>query len=403
MAVVQAKGRGNGRAAAVAVVAAAMATTVVWATRAPAGAHHDFLGGPWELVIKMGLEGDGVRFPLKVADEARPQKLDAAIPVPGTSIRVKLSEYLPDLAWETVAAEDPNGDIVAKLAIKGKNIEQNIWLSPADPARQSISSRVGGVGIRKFHNAGTSEALVRELADSKAVGVLTVWPQEGGGPAPASGGASRGGGPFECVAKTGRTVAIPGSAYKLTVLEYLPHYSVDTETRKVINQSDKPMNPAVKVALSDGQKTSEQWLWSRFPSSPHEQAASPLRITYTDFSLGGDKGTYILAVAGGTRAWLFVSNNKGRRAEKAVPGRSYPFADKQYAFTIDKIVDGAVVRTEWKNNSETLLHPALVATIEEGGRFEQAVLELNKPFHHKTASGVLVLLYRRSPLPLATQ
>ena len=368
---------------------AAAVTTLVWVEPARAGAHHAFLGGPWELVVKLGLEGDGARFPLKVADEARPQKLDAVLPVAGTSFRVRLEEYLPDLAWETAAVEDPNGDILAKLAIKGKNIEQNIWLSPGDPARQSISSRVGGVGIREFHNPDTAEALVRELASPKAAGILTVWPREGDRP-------------FECVAKTGQKIAIPGSAYNLTVLEYLPHYSIDTETKKVVNQSDKPANPALKVAISDGQKTFEQWLWGRFPSSPHEQTASPLRIEYTDFNLGDDKGTYILAVAGGTKAWLFVSNNKGRRAEKAVPGRSYPFADKQYAFTIEKVVDGAIVRTRWKNNSETLLNPAMVATIEGSGESEQTVLELNKPFHYKTASGVLVLLYRRSPVPVGT-
>jgi len=376
----------RGSAVVAVVVAAAAVTSLIRVSPAWAGAHHSFLGGPWELVIKMGLEGDGLRFPLVVSDETKPQKFDVVLPVMGTPIRVKLEQYVPDLAWETVAVEDPNGDIVAKLAIKGKNMEQDIWLSPGDPARQSISSRVGGVAIRRFHNSDTAEALVRELAHPKAVGILSVWPEEGGRP-------------FECVAKAGQTVIIPGSAYKLTVLEYLPHYSIDTETKKVVSQSAKPVNPALKVALSDGQKTSEQWLWGKFLSSPHEQATSPLRIRYTDFNLGDDKGAYILAVAGGTRAWLFLSNNQGKRTDKVVLGRFYPFADKQYAFSIEKIMDGATIRTEWKNNSERLLRPAFVATIEESGESEQTVLQLDKPFHHKTKSGVLVLLYKRSPVP----
>ncbi len=387
MAVPQTKFRVRARSSAVAaVVAAAAAVASFPLDSAWAGAHHSFLGGPWELVVKMGLEGDGLRFPLAVSDETKPQKFDVVLPVTGTSIRVKLEEYLPDLVWETVAVEDPNGDIVAKLAIKGKNMEQDIWLSPGDSARQSISSRVGGVAIRRFHNSDKAEALVRELAHPKTVGILTVWREQGGRP-------------FECVAKVGQKVGIPGSAYKLTVLEYFPHYSIDTETKKVVNQSDKPVNPALKVALSDGQKTSEQWLWSKFPSSPHEEGGSPLRIRYTDFDLGDDKGAYILAVAGGTKSWLFLSNNKGKRAEKVVLGRFYPFADKQYAFSIEKVTDGAIVRTEWKNNSERLLRPAFVATIEESGESEQTVLQLDKPFHHKTRSGVLVLLYKRSPVP----
>lgn len=374
------------RKSAVMAICVAAAASLVWADRVWAGAHHSFLGGPWELVVKMGLEGDGLRFPLTVSDETKPQKLDVVLPVMGTPVQVKLDQYVPDLAWQTVVVEDPNGDIVAKLAIKGKNMEQDIWLSPGDPARQSISSRVGSVIIRKFQNSDTAEALVRQLTQPKAVGLLTIWPKEGGRP-------------FECVARPGEKVAIPGSQYTVTVLEYLPHYSVDTETKKVVSQSNKPVNPAVRVALSNGRETSEQWLWDKFSSSPHEQDSGPLRIKYTDFNLGDEKGAYILAVAGGTRAWLFLSNNKGKRAEKAVLSRFYPFADKQYTFSIEKIVDGAIVRTEWKNNSERLLRPAFVATIVENGESEQAVLELDKPFHHKTKAGVLVLLYRRSPAP----
>ena len=31
--------------------------------------HHSFLGGPWELVVGTDLDGHGLRFPIKVADE----------------------------------------------------------------------------------------------------------------------------------------------------------------------------------------------------------------------------------------------------------------------------------------------------------------------------------------------
>jgi hypothetical protein len=124
-------------------------------------------------------------------------------------------------------------------------------------------------------------------------------------------------------------------------------------------------------------------------------------MRFTDFNLrSDDKGAYVLAVASGTGPWLLLSKNGGKRAENVVFGQSYPFADKEYSFSIEKIMDGAIIKTEWKNNSERLLCPAIVATIEESGASEQAVLELNKPLHHKTKSGMLVLLYRRSPAPL---
>ncbi|UCC97826.1 MAG: hypothetical protein JSW66_18520 [Phycisphaerales bacterium] len=366
-----------------AVVTNLIRVNVAWAGLA--GAHHSFLGGPWELVVKMGLEGDGLRFPLTVSDESKPQKFDAVLPVMGTPIQVKLEEYVPDLMWETVGVEHPDGGIVAKLAIKGQKLRQEIWLSPADPARQSISSRIGSVAIRRFHNPDTAEVLVRELTHPKAVGFLTIWPEDSNRP-------------FECVARTGEKTAIPGSGYEVTVLEYLPHYSIDTEAKKVVNRSKKPVNPAARVAVSDGRRTLERWLWAKFLSSPHEDEKLPFRMRYTDFNPGDDKSAYILAVASGTKAWLFLSNNKGWRAQKAVPGRFYPFADKEYAFSIERIMDRAIIRTEWKNNSERLLCPAVIATITEGGESQQAVLELNKPLHHKTKSGMLVLLYKRRPV-----
>lgn len=382
------KSKGCTEAVGIAIAVIAGVTVLinpVWTNRVlamPAGPHYSFLGGPWELVVKMGLEGQGLRFPLTVSDENKPQELDAILPVMGTPIKVKLDHYVPDLKWETKAVKHRGGGIVARLTIKGKNLDQEIWLSPDDPARQSISSSIGGVAIRKLQAASTAETLMRELTHPKAVGILSVWPENGNLPS-------------EYVAKTTRTTALPESRYKVTVLEYLPHYSIDTKTKKVINQSENPINPAIKVAIDDGEKTTEQWLWAKFPSSPHRKTKLPLRIRFTDFDLRGAKGKHILVVANGMKPWLLLSEKGEKRAEKAVVDRYYPFADKEYSFTIEQIIDKAIIKTEWKNNSDRLLHPAIIATIERNGSERQTVLELNRPFHHRTKFGTLVLLYRR--------
>jgi len=253
---------------------------------ASAGPHHSFLGGPWEIVIKTRLEGEGLRFPLTVPDENKPQKLDKVLSIKGTPIEIGLEDYVPDLKWETNAVKHAGGEIAAKLLINGKNLKQDIWLISGDPARQSISSRIGGVTIRRLHNTNGVEKLMRGLTDSKAVGILSIWPENGSQP-------------FECVAKTAETINIPRSKYKVTIIEYLPHYSIDTETKKVVSQSQEPVNPAVKVAIDDGNKTYERWLWAKFPSSPHEETELPLRMRFTDFDLRGAKGQHILAVASG--------------------------------------------------------------------------------------------------------
>jgi hypothetical protein len=352
-----------------------------------ASPHHSFLGGPWEIIVKMRLDDEGLRFPLNVSDENKPQKLNTVLPIKDTLIEIKLEDYVPDLKWETNAVKHPGGEIVAKLLITGKNLKQEIWLSSDDPSKQSISSRIGGVSIRRLHDISNVEMLMQGLTDSRAVGILSIWPEDGAQP-------------FECVAKTGETISIPGSKYRVKIAEYLPHYSIDTKTKKVISQSQKPVNPAVKVIFNDGKKRGERWLWAKFPSSPHDKIKLPLRVRFADFDLYGSKGQYILAVANGTKPWLLLSKNGGKSAERAVLGRTYSFGDKEYAFSIEKIIDGAIIKTNWANGSQKLLHPAVIATIKHNDTDQQAVLELNKPVHLKIKSGMLVLLYRRTQASL---
>jgi len=369
------------------IVAVTMLTGWLWAARAQAmsaGPHHSFLGGPWELVVKMGLEGEGLRFPITVPDETKPHKFGNVLPVMGTPISVRLEDYVPDLGWESTAVKQPGAGAVARITVKGKDLEpQTIWLNSADLSRQSMSSSVGGVAIRKLHDPKRAEKLIQDLTHSKAVGILSVWSENSDSP-------------FECVAKVAETVAIPQSKYKLTVLEYVPHYSIDTETKKVTSQSDKPINPAIRVEVSDGAGTFDQWLWAKFASSPHEQTNLPLRMRFAEFDLRNLKGRYIIVTADGLKPrMLFVERGK-KRVKNAVIGNFYPFADADYSFGIELLMDEAIIRTDWKNNSERLLRPAVVATIEQEGAGQQTVLELNKPFHHKTRFGTLVLLYKRA-------
>lgn len=150
------------------------------------------------------------------------------------------------------------------------------------------------------------------------------------------------------------------------------------------------------MAINDGKKTFERWLWAKFPSSPHEKTELPLSMRFTDFDLHGVKDQRILVVASGTQPWLLMSKKGERHAERAVLGQPYPFENNEYSFNIEKIMDGAIVKTDWTNGSERLLHPAVIATIKQNSTNRQAVLEINKPIHYRIKSGMLVLLYRRT-------
>lgn len=372
-------------AAGIAVTAVVFIITLTnqsWAL--PAGPHHAFLTGPWELVVKIGRQGEALRFPVEVLDENKPHKLDSTLPIMGTPIKIKLEQYVPDLKWETTIVNHPGGGIVAKLKVKRKDSEQQMWLSSSDPFRQSISSEIGGIAMRRLYDPNSVKKLLRQLTHPEAVGILSVWPESANSP-------------VEYVVRPTETTTISVSEYKLSIQDYIPHYSIDTKTKKVISLSDKPVNPAIKVSLSDGENTYGQWLWAKFPTFSHSKIELPLRMRFTDFNLRGTKGKYILVVVPKSEPWLLFSEKGQTRVEKAVLGRAYPFADKQYSFIIEKILDDAILKTDWKNNSENLLHPAIIATIEQNGISQQAVLEFGKPYHQRTKFGTMVLLYRRRP------
>ncbi|MHC4265885.1 MAG: hypothetical protein ACYSUK_08125 [Planctomycetota bacterium] len=343
-----------------------------------------FVEGPWELIVQTGREGQRFNFPVTVTNEDKPETLNSVLPVMGTPIEVKLVQYIPDLKWETFPVKQSGGGAVAKLHIRGTGIDQEMWLNSGDPARKSISSKIGSISIRQFHDVNAVEKYLQELTKPEAVGIISVQLEDFNSP-------------LEYIANRGETIAIEGTKYRLTVLEYLPHYSIDMQTKKVKNISDAPINPALKIRFDDGENTYEKWLWSKLPSSPHEKIKLPVELRFSDFYLGNVEGKYILATTRGGNSWLCFSQGGKTRVEKAELKKPYPFADKEYFFNLEEIIDGAVIKTDWKNNSDMLVNPAIIATIIQGDIEKQIVLEFNKPYHHKTELGTIVLLYRRKP------
>ena len=365
---------------AVASLAAALASTQ--AVAQPANPHHQVLGGPWEVLVKMGLEGAGVRLPLSIADENKSQELQAEAPVMGTPIKVKLERYLPDLKWEAAALDDPNGGPVAKLSLRGESLQQEVWLCARDLERQSISAHIGSVAIRELP-AGTSVSALQELTEPNAVGVLLVWLSE----------TSR---PLVVTARPGQTTALPGSPWKVSILQYVPHYSIDRQTKQVTNLSDKPENPAVEIRVEGDKQEYRQWLWSHFFSSPHKKQELPFRIRFVDFHVAGAEPP-----SGRDTGWAvslaLPPDGRKKHLEPLELGKRYAFDDKRYSFAVDEMRPGAKIKTTWKNGSEMLLHPAVVATIRQGQSAQQVVLELGQPYHQKTTVGTLVVLYRTVP------
>ncbi len=373
---------GTGRAGIVSLVLGVMLT--VGASGQSSSPHHWFLGGPWEIVVKMGHEGQTLRLPLSVADENKPQKLGAMLPVMGTPIKVTLQQYVPDLKWDTVAVMDPNGGAVAKLSLRGENLKQDLWLSAREVTRQAISSHIGGVAIRELPEGSDSAKVLEGLLEPATVGALLLTLP--GADAPRA-----------YAVRPGASWELPEDQGRVSVLRYVPHYSIDRETKEVASASDKPVNPAVEIRLERGNKEYRQWLWSKFPSSPHRRLQMPFPAKFLDFHLDPGLGQHILGLIPGQTPKLLYLKDGARHIDVLELGRRYSFRDERYSFAVEDVRFGAMIQTRWTNESTILLHPAVVASIAQTDATQEVVLEQNKPYHHKTAFGTLVVLYRRVP------
>lgn len=58
---------------------------------------------------------------------------------------------------------------------------------------------------------------------------------------------------------------IPGSSATLTVLQFVPHWQMDLETRRIVSASPERKNPAIQVLVREGKTSETRWLFSRNP------------------------------------------------------------------------------------------------------------------------------------------
>ena len=365
------------------VAASALGLAVVCA----AGPHDAFLSGPWEVMVRVGLDGDTLHFPIQIKDQNKAEQLDQVLPVRKTPVTISFQHYVPDLGWDVRCFDEPNGGHVAQLSLQGPDLNQAVWLDSTDPKKRVVSSQIGGIEIKAWQNRQTSESLFQTIVMPDAVGVLSAWDNPSNVP-------------VESVVMPGTVLTLKQSQVELTVLRYVPNYSVDKDTKAVVSLGAEPVNPAILVrAKIDGQ-SHERWVWSRFDDSPHQKSEFPVRVSFSCTQLGDQPdGKYqLLTVKGCEPKMLYVSQNR-LVLDDVTPEKRYSFTNSDYGVVVNQVRCGAHIKTVWHNRSDRLIRPALVATLRSPLIEQEVVLEFNKPYHYKTDIGTLVLVYRRMADP----
>ncbi|MCP4455548.1 MAG: hypothetical protein GY809_29160 [Planctomycetes bacterium] len=347
------------------------------------GPHDAFLSGPWEVMVRVGLEGDTLHFPIHVTHENKAQALDQLLPVRKTPVTINFRHYVPDLGWEVQCFDRADGGHVAQLSLEGPDLKQAVWLDSADLKKRAVSSEIGGVEIKAWQNRQTSESLFQAIVMPDVVGVLSAWDT------PSSV-------PVEAGVMSGSVITLKPSQTQLTVLKYVPHYSVDKDTKAVAGSGTEPVNPAILVRAEIGGQTYERWVWSRFDDPPHQTIDFPVRVSFACTQLGSrPEGKYQLLTISGCEPKMLYASQNGLVLNDVTPKTRFSFANPDYGVVVNQVRCGASIKTVWRNRSDRLIRPALVATFRSQFIEQEVVLEFNKPYHYKTGSGTLVLVYRR--------
>jgi len=348
--------------------------------------HSFMLKGPWDLLVQTSAN-QSFSFPVGVEKENQSQPLDMSFPVLGTPIKVQLQHYLPDLVWAAVVEEKQGRGSIVQLVIEGPDLEQERWLDSADPQRQMISSSIGRVFLEKYEDRANFPRNLRQLADPCSVGVMKIRLKDLGVL-------------LELVVKPQQVISIPGTAYRITILEFYPHYSRNTEMNAESNLSDQPVNPAIKVKVENGETSYEKWLWARFPSFVHtdqtDQATltDSLEMNYRYFNFFGPTQDYVMVVDPNGANWMLRSEEEGFITEKPALEKGYPFTD-EYRFTVKQIHASAELKYEWRNGTEELRRPAIVVLFGIGEDTQEVVLELGKPEPLKVNEATYMLHFKK--------
>ena len=337
--------------------------------------------GPWELVVKSDMKSAGFAVSIEVPDEDKPAEINKMYPIIGSAKKIKVERYFPNYQWKTAPQKYDGPGAVAEVKLAGPKLNQSLWLTTEDAARSVLSSPVGSVAIKKLYRPDKGQEMIDQLLKSGSLGVISVKIDDKSKP-------------LQFVIKNKFQTKIPGTDYKLKILKYVPHYTIDKKSKKVFSQTDQHANPAILVQISKGFKKYEQWIWAK-RGSPHMKDTLPYKVSFTDFDLNLSKGRYVFVVGSSDKTWLISNDGKKNFSQPAEIGKSYPFTNDQYSFTVSQVLANTILKDEWYNKSDSLESPVLIVTIQDGDNSEQLILPLNKAQQTSDKTGNAVVTFRK--------
>lgn len=222
------------------------------------------------------------------------------------------------------------GDLAFRVTGVYPDFELADELRPASSGAPALELRPGGDGARPVNLFAGDPS--RDRVDLGPEGPLVrfVWEAPGDGAALGETGrpeahrlsvASASGALEERLVLPGREYGFDGGALRVRVLQYLPDFLYDGETREARSRSAAPNNPALQVAIgSDGVPGEEtRWLFARMPDFGSSRDGAGPRLAYRHEPARAAPDRELLIVGETGEAWRVEG---GRVVERTAVGRS---------------------------------------------------------------------------------
>ncbi|UCD56983.1 MAG: cytochrome c biogenesis protein ResB [Candidatus Hydrogenedentota bacterium] len=299
-------------------------------------------------------EGQTIRLP-----QPRWAKLISLAGItPGSAGTINLKQILPHAAAVTSVTEGPEetGTAAMEFRITRDGMEER-GFALSRPAHPYVFNNARlGIGYMKLTGKNLIDEEIRKaISLSKDINQLEVT-------VPAKN--------IKRIypAEVGSELDVEGTEYSVKVLRYVPDFVIDFGTREVTSRSDFPNNPAIQIRIMSPSGSSEQWVFSRFPST-HTAADASIELRFRRNQHFGNIVDYVLVLNAPDSRPALAHIREGKLMAKAVIdiGQPVSIEETAYGITVDRFFENANMLREIVNRSDRPNRPAMEISVEQGG------------------------------------
>jgi hypothetical protein len=352
------------------------------------GVHPPLPSQEFSILCRVKLNGEitEIQEPVKIPLATSPSDLDQTVNLPDPLPPIRLVRYLPRavLKQKIVPDEKGEGQPAIMLFIEGPTQSFQRWLVADDPERNRLSSFIATWRYMAVEDRERRDELFRQFkTELTRPPVLIINRPDG--------------------TAAGELPAEPGTAEELKdlgctvrVLRFLPHFGQEKEDGKIVNRSDRRLNPAALVEMEQGDRKEQRWVFAKFPDfKMGESQTLPLRVKLDcPAEKEGRAPDFVLVTVGRRENEVWRRLGSEVTARPLLLDQRTEVTGSQYTFRIGEYVRSGRLLEEYKAAEVRGAIPALqIETSDPSGARVSLWLGSDKPHIMPTEKGPMMVKF----------